>query len=422
MASHPETLLISAIIRSRDHVTPMTNGIKQSLFHLHPEEWQWIERYIRLRRRTPSRQAFKNKFPGFTILAVDDVEFYCDEVKQSHVRHTLIDLMDDTADRIESSSDMMDAVKHLHSEVIALTAQVAGQEFDTDIADSWKGIYEDVADKVARVEEKGMPGIPTGFTTLDERTGGPGPGDYWVIAGRLAQGKTWTGIRMGCAAAFAGYSVQYFALEQSRTQIALRVHTFMASEYGKSLFKHIDLQQGKNFRLKDYRNFLKSLKSHLPGKFYVNDQSSGRVSALTIAAQIELHQPDIVFVDYLTLMEKDSDEWQSIASLSADIKSLSQQYQIPIVVLAQINRSGGGKEPPGTEYIAQSDRIGQDADAVITLTKRTPHVIKMKLAKYRHGQDGYTWWCKFSPNTGHFDEVTGDEAQDIMDNDMEDDF
>ena len=133
---------------------------------------------------------------------------------------------------------------------------------------------------------------------------------------------------------------------------------------------------------------------------------------------IERNNPDVVFIDYLTLMDT-GDDWRATANLSGQIKSLAQRYQVPVIVAAQINRSGVGKEPPGPEHLSSSDSIGQDADAVVTLKQMSDRVVKMRLAKYRHGKDNEVWWCAFKPNTGHFEEITGDEAQDMINEDYE---
>ena len=423
MASkHPEAMLISAMLETGDHITAPARGITPQMFHVHRDEWKFLFGYIKRRRRIPSRAAFSAKFPNFKIQKVDDVEHFTDEVKQTHIKHSLITILDESAEGLTTSMDMNEVLSSLHSDVLNLQSDVLGQTGDSDIIVNWKDIYQDVSERVLRVEEKGMAGIPTGFDTLDEKTGGVQPGEYWVIAARLGQGKTWTGIRMATTAAYAGYSVQYFSLEMTRTQMALRAHTFMSSKYGKEVFRHMDLKDGKNFELSHYRKFLRSLKKHLPGRFYVDDSSSGKVSPLTIAAKIEKNKPDIVFIDYLTLMDKDSEGWDAIASLSSEIKQICQRYNMPVVVLAQINRAGiSQNSPPSTEHISQSDKIGQDADAVVTLTKRSERVIQFRLAKYRHGQDQGTWYTEFKPNTGMFTEVSGNDAYDLMEADAEQD-
>jgi hypothetical protein len=163
---------------------------------------------------------------------------------------------------------------------------------------------------------------------------------------------------------------------------------------------------------------------------HIADTTHGPISPLSIAAQIERNKPDAVYLDYITLMDTadvNGDDWKSIGRLSKSLKQVAQQYQVPIVAAAQLNRNAAqGKDLAGPESLAESDAIGRDADAVITMKQLSKHVIAFKLAKYRHGRDGYTWYTKFLPNTGHFEEITFDEAQDAIsedkDSEVEEDF
>ena len=157
-------------------------------------------------------------------------------------------------------------------------------------------VYDEVSRRYERAELHGQSGIPTGFATLDGATNGPQPGDYWIVAARLGQGKTWTLLRMACTAVFRGFTVQYDALEQSRAQITMRAHSFLSSDHAMKSFQSQDLINGKGFDLKKYKEFLEELKSNLTGKLIVNDTSRGRVTPATIAAQIERNKPDIVFM------------------------------------------------------------------------------------------------------------------------------
>ena len=60
---------------------------------------------------------------------------------------------------------------------------------------------------------------------------------------------------------------------------------------GKELFRNLDLSQGRNFDLDSYKAFLTGMKDHVEGRLHVSDTSRGRVSPLTIAAQIERNRP-----------------------------------------------------------------------------------------------------------------------------------
>jgi hypothetical protein len=229
---------------------------------------------------------------------------------------------------------------------------------------------------------------------------------------------------MATAAAFSGYTVQYDALEQSRAEIAMRVHAFASSEFGKETFKSLDLAQGRNFSPRSYKEFLQGLRHNVGGKFHVADATGGSIGPMAISAQIERNMPDAVYLDYITLLDTPSggNDYQAIGELSKQLKQIAGKYQVPIIAAAQLNRSAAiGKDLSGPENLADSDALGRDADAVITMRQLSKRVIAMKLAKFRHGPDGYQWYTIFKPNTGHFEEVTYDEAMDAQAEDKDED-
>lgn len=415
-----EQLLISAILRSKDHVTGSARGITGKFFHAHEEEYRFIERYISMRKRTPSLNAFKAKFPKFTIRDVDDVEHFCDEVRTSHKRARLSQAVSDVIAMIDDD-DLDDALGAMHSKSVEIQSEIAGQADDRDIITNWQDTYDEVMRRQAQRSLTGQAGLPTGFPTVDERTGGPQPGHFWVLAARLGQGKTWSLARWACAAVFSGYSVQYNALEGTRAEIAMRVHAFASSEYGRTVFKNRDLAMGQNFSPRDYKEFLVGLRNDVAGQFFIADTSKGPIGLMTMAAQIERNKPDAQFLDYIQIMDSDDREdiRLSQTKLSKGIKQTAERYGIPFIVAAQLNRGAENKKDMGPENIAESDSIGRDADAVIVMRQMSKRVIMFKMAKYRHGRDGYIWYAKFLPNTGYFEEITRDEALDMMNEDKD---
>lgn len=419
MSVNSEILLISSILRDADIQSAMQRGLSPEHFHVCNDEWDWVSNYYLKHRKVPTKNAFKQQFSEFNIKAVNDTTHYADEVRKGHARFILTSAIRDVADLI-AEGDIDNAVSSMHTKIVGIASVIGDATNDSDILSSWQDTYEEVAQRVERVAEHGISGIPTGFTTLDDRTGGPQSGHLWIIGARLGVGKSWCMMRMATSAVMEGYTVQYDALEQTRAEVSMRIHTFLSGQVGKELFKNLDLMQGRGFDLKSYHKFLRGLKESVSGKLHVSDSSRGRVSPLTIAAQIERNKPDIVFIDYLTLMESTgSGDWQSVAKLSGDLKNLAGEYGVPIVAASQLNRTAGMgvKEVAGAEALSQSDSIGQDADAVINMRATSASVIEMKLVKYRHGFSGFKWFTEFRPTNGIFREVTRTRAGQIADED-----
>lgn len=417
MTIKTESLFISAVLRQEDSKSPIFAGVKPSWFTSHSDEWAWIDKYIKRHTKTPSNALFKTKFPDFILEKSDDVEYCLDELREEHLMRSIVQIVSGAIDKVKEDTPPLEIISDLQSQVLSLQSDTDGVSNESNVVTEWDMVYDEVARRYERTLLNGQSGIPTGFATLDAVTNGPQPGDYWIVAARLGQGKTWTLLRMACTAVYRGFTVQYDALEQSRAQITMRAHSFLSSDHALKSFQSQDLMNGKGFDLIKYKDFLEELKGKLTGKLIVNDTSRGRVTPSTIAAQIERNKPDIVFVDYLTLMNNHTGDWQALGALSAEMKGIAMRYEIPIVAAAQINRTAIGEDLPGAEHLSGADAIGQDADCVVTMKQVSPRVVKMKLAKYRHGRDGQMWYNEFSPNSGKFSEISGDLAKDLSDED-----
>ena len=66
-------------------------------------------------------------------------------------------------------------------------------------------------------------GVPTGFTDLDEVTGGLQPSDLIILAARPGIGKTSLALGVAHNAALRGKHVGVFTLEMSREQLVPRL-------------------------------------------------------------------------------------------------------------------------------------------------------------------------------------------------------
>ena len=420
MSAHPELLLVSALLRRKDYAVIAEQGISKEYFVSYFEEYSWIEKYFLTHRTLPSTNAFKTTFPETKLYKVDDLEHFCSEVKDNYIRIKLSSLMKGTFEDIKEKELGSKLLDSLYQEILLLQKKVTSGSNTLDIVSEGDYLLADIERRIQAKDERGLAGIPTGFPTLDNLTGGAAGGDFWVIGARLGQGKTWTLIRMACSALQAGEKVMFVSLEQPSKQIGFRVQSFLSSEYGKETFKSLDLMKGENFDIREYKKFIKDLPKKIKGSFTVVDGSRGAVSPAVVASRIQEYKPTVVYLDYLTLLKASGDDWKAMANLSADIKAIAQRYDIPIISAAQINREGAGNEPPLVSQLSQSDAIGMDADCVVTLVQKSPHVVKFKLAKFRHGQDNVNWFCKFTPGNGSFVEISGDDAQDLIHADQDD--
>lgn len=417
--ANPEDLLLSALLRTGDMTTIQRHNLGSFYFDLRRVEMEWIEHFYVQHNKMPSKMVFKHKFPDFSFYKTDDTDHWCGEVKQDYARRSMAELMDRTID-LMTEGKISPAIDGLGTELLQIQAAIAEAPDDYDVSVDAEAAYKNVTDRISRVVHDGRAGIPTGFPSLDDVTGGSQPGWYGIVAARLGKGKTWTLLRMAIEAAMYGRTVLYYTLEQSRVQITLRAHTMLAARMGvdNKGFRAMALTMGEGIDLLAYRKFIDSLDDSIPGRLIINDARRGRVSPMSVAAGIERTECDMVIVDYITLMQMQGDGgYQSVLALSADLQQLTQRYEISTWVGSQVNRATG-KDLPEAGNLSRAD-IGIDADLVLTLGDRSQSVKRMMLAKNRHGPDGFSWLCRFKPNDGDFEEIDSTEADTLIAADAE---
>jgi replicative DNA helicase len=413
---NPEELLLSAILNTADHQQIADQGVSEDWFSAYDGEMEFIQSFIRLNRKVPDHASFMKRHGDFNVWPTTDLAHWIEEVRKQHANNTLIAMSESVLDMIEDERDPLDCAEAMEKAVLELRGRIDSRGSEADVMRNWEITYDEVARRAKRIQSNGIAGVATGFRSLDRWTGGPQPGEFWVINARLGVGKTWIALMMAKAAALSGEKVHFNSLEMSKSQINVRLQQLIAAERGITGIS--DIGRASGMSLKAYRKFCRELAMELPDRVIINDTTRGGVTTATMAAQIERNLPSIMFVDYIGLMEQDGD-WQAIKRISGECKMLAGRYQIPIVMLAQQNRGGAavGKKDAGTENIAGSDAIGQDADCVLTITRTSKHTRRIRNSKYRHGEDGQKLYVEFAPGSGIIREVDHAKWEGIKDTD-----
>ena len=415
MALSPEVYLISSIVLNGDYKAALAAGLNGDMFHTCRDEFDWIARYVAKYQKSPSKAAFHRAHQSFRLKDTNDTAHFVDEVRKSHARQEMTVLLRDQADLIAQGK--ISEAADLGLAGVTKIAAGMGEHEEIDALNDWKPMFNEVRARKARFEEFGMAGFPTGFDTLDERTGGVQRGQSWIIAARLGEGKSFKMLEMAAAMIIAGHRVHFAALEMSKSEVTMRLHNLLSGKLGMQVFQSSALAQGRDFNIKDYQKFLNELPNKIKGNLTVSDTRG--LGSMEIASQLERNRPDAYFLDYLTLGKMRGDGgWQDIGRFSKDIKEMGQRYDTAMISAAQLNRNGTEKDS-GAETIGGSDQIGQDADAVIILKKLSTRMTEMRLVKYRHGKAGYKFYSFLDLETGTANEVSKERAAEIVDIDKD---
>lgn len=211
--------------------------------------------------------------------------------------------------------------------------------------------------------------LSTGFPSIDNILGGLSPGELTILAGRPSMGKSALAAQIAMNVAEAGTPVGYFSLEMSRESC---IHRMISVKAGVNL-EHLSESRTHLLRDYDFDNIEQAAQDIERMPLFIDDNSY--VSIFNLRARARRHKQrhniGLLVVDYLQLMEgaggKDTNRTQEVGSISRGLKRLAGELKIPVLALAQLNRSVESRENkrPHLSDLRDSGEIEQDADAVV---------------------------------------------------------
>lgn len=245
-------------------------------------------------------------------------------------------------------------------------------------------------------------GVPTSYTDLDAMTGGLQKSDFIILAGRPSMGKTALGVNIGYNAAKRKQAVAIFSLEMGKKQLGMRLLS-QVSRVSSSRLRSGWIDENEMQRVVDARDHLSDLCIH------IDDTSAAPLASIRSKLrrlQAKIHRPiDLVIVDYLQLMEEETEKNskfenrnQEISKISRGLKAIARDFNVPVLALAQLSRAveSRGSKIPQLSDLRESGSLEQDADIVAFVyrdeyynpeseRKGTADVI---IAKHRNGSTG----------------------------------
>jgi replicative DNA helicase len=271
------------------------------------------------------------------------------------------------------------------------------------------------------LNDTGLTGTSTGFDALDDLLGGLQASDLMIIAARPGMGKTALALCIANNVAKAGKKVGFFSLEMSSKQLMQRLVCLDARVNSEHL------RTGKISN--EERAALSSGVTRLSTRpIDVDDTCALNIYDLkTKCRKMKMqHGLDLIVVDYLQLMrgrgDKGSNREQEISQISAGLKTLAKDLNVPVIALAQLSREvekrQGANKRPQLSDLRESGSIEQDADQVCFIHRpeyynvsedafgnSTAGMAEIIVAKNRHGRTDSVK-LRFDATTTHFDDWT----------------
>ena len=272
----------------------------------------------------------------------------------------------------------------------------AGLQATSQIVENYEGGISAFLDPSKRLK-----GISTGFTKLDEYTGGLHGGELFILAARPSMGKTALALNIAQHVALKlKQTVAIFSLEMSQESLLTRM-LCAAARVDSQKFRAGYLSQD------DRRKLNHALHELVEAPLYIDDTAG--VHIMDLHAKLRRLQAErdgklgLVIIDYLQLMTgrgRFENRNQEVSALSRGLKLLAKELNVPMMVLSQLSRAPETRQDdhrPQLSDLRDSGSIEQDADVVAFIFREEVYqreredlrgLAELIVAKQRNGPVG----------------------------------
>lgn len=390
---------LTKIIRSGSYDIIDRGAFTEEYFDQRIDEFNFVVNHHEKYGTVPDVETFFDKFSEFPVLEVTESdEYIIDKLAEECAYRRMAPIFKKAAD-ICNDGDTFGGLDYFLKNIQDVYT-MSGASVGTDINQIGDRLYDDWL-------HKGSEGsdylLSTSFGELDERVGGLRKGEeLCVIYARTNNAKSWILDRILSHNNSRGHVVGLFSPEMSAETVAYRMHTLDGH------FDNFALSTGRRLENQnEYKEYLNNLKDRNP-LLVCNPRDFGRKATISqlrrwcITNKIEILGID--GISYLTdeRYKRGDSRTISLTNISEDLMQLSCELKIPIIVVAQANRSGVSDSNPELDSIRDSDGISHNASIAISC-KLADDILTLKVTKARYSKLGDKLRYKCDLNYGQFE-------------------
>lgn len=353
------------------------------------------------------------------VATAANVEQYALIVLEKQLRRDLIQSSGEVINNAyDDSKDILTEIDRAESAIFRIAEKRMTKNYQ-GMKELTKETYRQI-DQMRVRSESGLTGIPSGLIDLDKYLGGLQKSELIIIAARPSMGKTALALSIARNLAVEyKKSIAFFSLEMASTQLIIRLLSAEAK---------INQQKIRTGKINDQENqkIIDSLGKLNDSKIYFDDSSMIEIMELRAKCRRlkAEHNIDAVFVDYLQLIRASGLESREreISMISMTLKQIAKELEIPVIALAQLNRSiesrPGKSRSPMLSDLRESGSIEQDADVILFVQRRevygqmeyedktpTEGTAELIIGKQRNGPIG-TVRIAFQKNYARFENLS----------------
>jgi len=348
------------------------------------------EFYKRGLEKKHKESAYKMSLITNTVASTAHLETHCLYLRELYIKRLVIEIKESA----NTDYDVLDAVRDIEERL--------KRARELKATNDWQEFGQILIDLKLKLDTHVEDGIKIGISEFDKIRGGLKPSEVIVVGARPSVGKTAFAGGIALKIAKDGKKVGIISLEMSNVQLTTRIISIISDiEFWK-------IDQSKLYNSYEVDKLNKSIDENYSLPIFMSEKTGVTISDIRAKAMklIYKNSLDVLFIDYLGLVEPESNKnrnrEQEVSAMSRGLKLLAMELNIPIVVLAQLNRASdlrGGHSKPRLSDLRDSGSIEQDADVVLFLHsdykagvlenqsgQSTEFERDLIVAKYRNGE------------------------------------
>ena len=311
---------------------------------------------------------------------VSNIESYAKHIRECRINNAIEDLKKDI-----NYDNYQDTVSQI-------------QNYELELEDKDESHVKSIVGKTVDYMQSlttNQVGLSSGLKSLDALLSGFRPETLNVIAGRPSMGKSTLALNIADHVSKSN-NVLFFSLEMSQVQLMLK----LASSHSNV---HLSKITNQNMTDVDSENFYKEMNKIGNQNMTIVDKFGMTINDIAAKSrQIDSQNKlDMIVIDYLQIIKYDKQrEVSELGSISRELKYLSKELHVPVILLSQLNRGVEQRENkrPFMSDLRSSGEIEQDADT-ITMVYRDDYynpedsedigMAELIISKNRMGQTGF---------------------------------
>jgi replicative DNA helicase len=402
--SKPMAIIFNTIVKLRSDAKTISEHTVLNYLSTH-KEMQFDDYELEV-------QTLANKFVSTT-----DFKDHIDLIKNASIKRQLNDFANEIINTDMDITKFNELLFNFQDRMATITSAKRSDKI-ASIATIAASYSQDLQKNLNHDHE--LTGTPSGFSLIDAKTNGFQPGDLIILAARPGIGKTTLALNFLVNAAkdckerdeqkHNNDIVLMFSMEMSSKELCNR----MVSNHSM-----VDLSPANRRKLRGIDRQAVNNSIDVIGELpiYIDDDSS--LTIMDIQTKIKQmameHTIKLVVVDYLGLLKgptthsNNYNRQAEVSMFSRTLKQIARSNNIPILVLAQLNRNIEQRNRktdstrPMLSDLRDTGAIEQDADIVSFLSKivsdeadendnnqkETPIIqVEYNIAKHRKGPTG----------------------------------